>query len=198
MIKFLPQVLMVIFIITYCSIYLVSIKSGKSKPILATWLFLVIANLLSILTSYKETGINGITSNAFNIIDSFSTTTIFFVVLFNKNTRRRFNKFEKYCLLLTGIIFIGWLISGQNILAHLAVQFILVIAYFPTFVHLWKSSKNTESLSMWGINALASGLGTIQPLKTMALLPLVYGIRATVSTFTVFLLILRLKYKEKQ
>jgi len=64
--------------------------------------------------------------------------------------------------------------------------------------HLWKATKNTETLGGWSFDSLASVIGIIEPLKTMALLPLVYGIRSIVSTLTVIILILRLKYRERE
>lgn len=188
---------MVICIIIYVSIYLVGIKNGKVKPVLATWLFFVLATILSFVTNFKQTGVSGLFADAFNIVDTFATLIIFLVIIFNKNTNKSFNKFEKGCLTAVFIIFLVWLISGQNILAHLAIQAILIIAYLPTLIHLWKSEKNTESLSMWSFDSTASALGTIEPLRTMALLPLVYGIRAVISTLAVIVLIIRLKIQNK-
>lgn len=189
---------MVIFIVIYCGIYLHGIFKGKIKPILSTWLLLLFATILSFLTDYKETGRDGLFSNAFNMIDGFATLSIFLVVLFYKDTRKKFSLFEKRCLFATFLIFIFWIISGENILSHLAVQVILVIAYFPTIIHLWHAKKNTESLSMWTINCVAAAFGTIEPIRSMSLLPLVYGLRAVVCTLTVALLVFRLKLKTKK
>jgi hypothetical protein len=179
----------------YVSIYLIGIKKGNIKPILATWLLFVLATILSFITDFKQTGVHGLFADAYNIVDTFATLIIFVVIIFNKNTNKRFNKFERYCLAIVIIIFFVWFVSGQNILAHLAIQAILVVAYFPTLVHLWKAERNTESLSMWSFDSAASALGTVEPLRTMTLLPLVYGIRAVVSTLAVVILIIRLKYK---
>jgi hypothetical protein len=89
-----------------------------------------------------------------------------------------------------------WVASGQNILANILIQIILVIAYLPTVIHLWKSEENTESLSAWSLDFFASIFGMIVPLMVMDLLPLVYGIRSTISTFIIIALILRIKYRE--
>lgn len=186
---------MVACIIIYVSIYLTGIKNGKVKPILATWLLFSLATILSFITDFKQTGISGLFANAFNIVDTLATLIIFLVIIFNKNTTKSFNDFEKSCLTAVFVIFLVWLISGQNILAHLAIQVILVIAYLPTLIHLWKAEKNTESLSMWSFDSAASALGTVEPLRAMAFLPLVYGMRAVLSTLAVIILIIRLKYK---
>lgn len=186
---------MIVCIIVYLSFYLVGIKKGKVKPILATWIFILFATLLSIITNFKQSGVNGLFSNAYNIVDAFATLTIFLVVLFNKETRRGFTFFEKWCLSIVVFIFIVWTITGQNILAHLSIQAIMVVAYLPTVVYLWKATKNTESLGKWSFSFLASILGLIEPVKTLDLLPLVYGVRSAISTLTVVILILRLNNK---
>lgn len=195
MTQFLPQIIMVICIIIYAGIYLVGIKRGTVKPILATWLFLSLATLLSIVTDFKETGVHGLLANAFNIADTFAVLVIFIVVLFRTDTRRTFNQFEKWCLGLVVFIFIAWLLSGANIVAHLSIQAILVLAYLPTLVHLWKAIKNTEALGTWSFDCLASLFGLYEPLRTGQLLPTVYGVRSVVSTLLVIILILRIKYK---
>lgn len=189
---------MTLCIVIYVTIYLVGIKKGNVKPILATWLFFSLATVLSFFTDYKETGQSGLLANALNIVDTFATWSIFLVVLFKKDTNRKFNKFEEGCLLAVGIIFIVWILSKQNVLTHSAIQCILVVAYLPTLFHLWKTKENTESLSMWSFDSAASVFGTIEPLRTMTFLPLIYGIRAVISTLAVVVLIIRLKYKQKK
>lgn len=64
---------MVLCIIIYVSIYLVGIKNGKVKPVLATWLFFVLATILSFVTGFKQTGVDGLLADAFNIVDTFAT-----------------------------------------------------------------------------------------------------------------------------
>jgi len=196
-IKFLPQIAMVLCVLAYTIIYLVGIKKGKVKPVLATWVFFAFATLLSLVTNFKESGISGLLANSYNLVDTLSVFIICGVILLNKNSRKVFSTFEKRCLGAVVFVFIAWLISGQNILAHLAVQVILVIAYLPTLVQLWKATENTESVGMWSTNCAASLFGLVEPIKTMSLLPIVYGSRSVISTFIVTVLILRLKYKNK-
>lgn len=196
MIKFLPQILMTLCIAIYVVIYIVGIKKGRVKPVLATWLFFALATILSFITDFRESGVHGLLANAFNIVDTCATMLLFLVIVFRKDTNKTFNKFEKNCLMTVILIFVLWVLSGENVLAHLSIQAILIIAYLATLVHLWNATENTESLSMWSFDCAASALGTIEPFRVMALLPLVYGIRATFSTLAVIILILRLKYKK--
>jgi hypothetical protein len=193
----LIEILIILCIAIYVSFYLVGMKRGKVKPVLATWLFLSFATILSFIMDYRETGISGIASNLFNVVDMVAVFGVFVLILFRKDTRRTFNKFEKICLGTVLIIFVGWLLSGQNIAAHLAIQGILVVAYLPMLVHLWKAEVNTESLGTWSFDCLASTFGLIIPVMMHDFLPTVYGIRSVISTLAVIILILRLKYKNK-
>lgn len=197
-IRLFPEIAMALCVIAYAVVYIVGIKRGKVKPILATRIFLLSAILLSALTNYRQSGINGLLTNALNIVDVFATLSIFLFSVFNKNTRKKFTKFEKTCLSVVIIIFLIWIISGQNILAHLSIQAILVVAYLPTVIHLWKSSENTESLGAWSFDFIASVIGIIEPLKNMDLLPLVYVTRSITSTFVVIILVLRIEWNNSR
>jgi len=198
MIKFLPETAMTLCVVGYATIYIAGIKRGKVKPILATRIFLLSAIILSALTNYRQSGIHGLLANGLNVIDTLATLSIFLVTVFHKDTRKKFTGFEKICLSTLIFIFLVWIISGQNILAHLSIQAILVVAYLPTVTHLWKSKKNTESLGAWFLDFVASVLGIMEPLKIMDLLPLVYVIRSIISTFVVIVLILRIKRSTPQ
>jgi len=172
------------------------ILNNTVKPILATRIFLLLAFLLSALTNYSQTGTNGLAANIFNIVDVLSILVTFIAMGFSKNKHRKFTKFEKICLYLVILIFLMWIVSGQNILANILIQIILVIAYLPTVIHLWRSEENTESLNAWSLDFFASIFGMIVPLLVMDLLPMIYGIRSTISTFAIILLIWRIKFRK--
>ena len=197
MLKFLPNIALTIIIATYLFIYLKGIKSGKFKPTLSTWIFFAFATFLSVITDFRETGIHGLFANSYNILDAFGTfITLAFILFFQKNINKGFNKLETVCLI--GVIAIGifWLFSGLNVFAHLSIQAIMFIAYIPMVSYLWKAKENTESLGNWSLECLASAIGCINPILNKDLLPMVYGLRSLFSTFLTVLLILRLKYKE--
>jgi hypothetical protein len=196
MIKFLPQIITVTCVTVSTFIYIKGIRNNTVKPILATRIFLLLAFLLSALTNYSQTGTNGLSANIFNIVDILSILVTFIAMGKSKNNHRKFTKFEKICLYFVILIFLMWIASGQNILANILIQIILVIAYLPTVIHLWKSEENTESLSAWSLDFFASIFGMIVPLLVMDLLPLIYGIRSTISTFVIIALILRIKFRK--
>jgi hypothetical protein len=196
MLKFLPQIITVACVAASTFIYMKGIINNTVKPILATRIFLLLAFSLSALTNYNQTGTNGLAANIFNIVDVLSILVTFIAMGFSKNNHRKFTKFEKICLYFVILIFLMWIVSGQNILANILIQIILVIAYLPTVIHLWKSEENTESLGAWSLDFCASIFGMIVPLLVMDLLPLIYGIRSTISTFIIIALILRIKFIE--
>jgi hypothetical protein len=198
MLKILPQIIIVVCVLAATLIYVRGIRNNTVKPILATRIFLFLAFLLTFLTDFRQTGVHGLSANMLNIVDILSVLVTFFAMAMSKNKGRKFTNFEKICLYLVIIIFLIWIISGQNILANILIQIILVIAYLPTLIHLWKSKENTESLSAWSLDFFASIFGMIIPLQTMNLLPLIYSTRSAISTLAVIVLILRLKFREAE
>ena len=196
--KLLIQLGIVACIAGYACIYIVGIKRGKVKPVLATWLFLALATILSFITNYSESGLSGLLANSYNIIDTIASLLIFSFVFTRKHIRKTFTRFEKGCIGAVIVVFVAWLLSGQNVLAHLCLQAILVIAYLPTLVHLWNAKENTESVTTWSLNAVAAILGVVEPIRMGAILPIVYGVRSILSCIAVVALSLRLDLKESK
>ncbi len=192
------EIIVVILTLWYTGIYLREMMKGRVKPVLATWLLFVLGTSLSIVTNFKETGVQGFGANIFNLTDALGVTIIFLFALFRPNTNRRFDTFEKSCLSAVGIVFIFWLLSGQSVVSHLLVQCVFVVAYLPTLRKLWSAEANTESIVTWSLNTMAAGLGIIPPLINHDLLPLVYCIRGTVSAFLVVVFSLRAKNKHSK
>ncbi len=186
----------ILCIFTYWVIYVRGIFLGKVKPVLATWMFLSLAVLISLASEFFQTGIQGVSANFFNLIDSLAVVSIFIIILFHKDTRRTFTTFEKGCILGVILICLIWFFTKNNIFTHLATQLILVIAYLPTLVELWNTRKNTEALGTWVFDCLGSLLGLIIPIREGQILPIVYGVRSVVSTLLVVLLILKIQYKQ--
>jgi hypothetical protein len=189
----LTQVIIVVLIITYAYIYLSNIKQKTIKPILATWIFLSMATLMSFITNYYESGDAGLLANAYNIVDMLATITICSFLITQKNIRKTFTNFEKSCIGIVVIICVIWFITNNNVLAHILLQIILLIAYLPTLAHLWCAEKNSESITMWSLNGVAALFGLIEPVRTGAILPIIYGMRGAISCFLVVLLGIRIR-----
>ena len=185
----------IVCIAAYFVIYVRGIYNGTVKPVLATWLFLSLAVSISFFTDFHKTGIVGISANFFNLVDSFSVITIFIIVLFKKDTRKSFTSFEKWCVGFVTLILISWLITASDVLTHLAIQVILVVAYLPSLAKLWKAKENTEALGTWIFDCIASILGLIIPILQGDILPIIYGVRSVISTILMVIFILRIKLK---
>ncbi len=194
---FIINILISLCILVYFLVYIKGIIKGTAKPVLATWLFFSIATSISFFANFNLTGTSGISANFFNLIDSFSVITIFIIVLFRKDTRRTFSNFEKYCIGAVVAVLVLWLLIGKDFMTHLTVQVILVIAYLPSLVKLWRSRDNTEPLGTWLFDFFASVLSLIIPVRTGDTLPIVYGVRSTISTLLMVLFILRNRYLKK-
>jgi hypothetical protein len=197
MIKFLPQIVIFFCGVAATFVYVKGIRNNTVRPILATRVFLLLAFSLTFLTDFRQTGTHGLMANMLNIVDVLSVLVTFFAMAMSKNKSRKFSKFEKICLCLVILVFLIWIITKQNILANILIQIILVIAYLPTLIHLWKAQENTESLSAWSLDFFASVVGMIAPFQAMNILALIYSTRSAISTFAVIIFILRLQFKEK-
>jgi len=183
-ITILIQAMIILLIIAYASIYLINIRNKTIQPILATWIFLSLATIMSFWTNFYDSGYSGLLTNSYNIIDTLATLLILYFLLKQKNIRRTFTLFEKNCVGLILIISIFWLITSNHIATHLLLQLILIIAYLPTLVQLWNASKNSESIKMWSLNGLAATFGSIEPIQVGAILPMVYAVIKPILTFS--------------
>jgi hypothetical protein len=92
------------------------------------------------------------------------------------------------------VIVAVWAATRQHVLAHLAIQGILVIAYFPVVKRLWRSNRNTESFFMW-IGLLLAPMLSL--LSSSGALATVYAVRAIVSTALLILLMLRVERRAR-
>lgn len=192
------NILIALCILIYFLIYLRGIFKGTAKPVLATWLFFSIATSISLLSNFNITGIKGLSSNFFNLIDTFSVITIFLIIVFRKDTRKKFTTFEKYCIIAVTVVLLFWIVEGKDFLTHIVVQVILVIAYLPSLVKLWSSKENTEPLGTWLFDFFGSAIGLITPIKTGDILPIIYGTRSALSTLLMVIFVLRNKYIKRK
>ena len=82
----------------YASIYLLGIRRGDVRPVLATWVLLSLATIMSFVTDFAETGLQGMRTNFFNMADTVAVIVILIVVLLQKHIRRSFNSFDTWCI----------------------------------------------------------------------------------------------------
>jgi hypothetical protein len=165
----------------------------RIKPAMAMWVFFSIAVGGSLVT-YLSAGDYSLLDNILNTSDLvFVVTVSVFIFIFGDRSSR-FNRFDFGCLIAVLVIMAFWLISQHHVVSHVAIQVILVIAYFPVISRIWKSNENTESFVVWIGLFLAP---CISLLSSKGVLATIYSLRAIISTSVLLALMLRAELKQK-
>ena len=174
------------FLILGCGLYYVwIIGDGEPAGTFATWFLFFIAVTVS-LTSYKfnkgndaEEGSLDLSDNIMNLCDVFVVTCIVVAIL----AKRGWSIFpisttDKICGSLSALIVVIWFIKRNHFTTNLSSQFILFIAYFPTFSKLWHANTNEESFILWGSIWLAGLFSIAVAMRKNDLLATIYALRA--------------------
>ncbi len=167
--------------------YAWAIRKKRIQPALAMWVFFTIAVVGSFVT-YLSEGTFSPLDNILNTSDIVLVASVSVAILFFGDKTSRFTKFDLGCLGAVAAILVFWLFTRQHAAAHLAIQAILVIAYFPVVKRIWKADKNTESFAAWIGMLLAAALSL---LSSQGWLATVYAVRAVVCTASLLALMLR-------
>lgn len=169
------------------------IKQRKIQPALAMWLFFTIAVALSLIT-FKSSGDLRFIDNILNTTDLVYVLTVTIAIWIYGDISTKFDKFDLICLGAVFIIFIFWILTQNHFISNLLVQFILVIAYFPTIKRFIKTKKNTESFTIWILMLVVS---SISLLSTSGLLATVYSLRAVISIGLLLLFMTYLEWRRR-
>jgi hypothetical protein len=165
----------------------------RIKPAMAMWVFFSIAVGGSLVT-YLSAGDYSLLDNILNTSDLvFVVTVSVFIFIFGDRSSR-FNRFDFGCLIAVLVIMAFWLISQHHVVSHVAIQVILVIAYFPVISRIWKSNENTESFVVWIGLFLAP---CISLLSSKGVLATIYSLRAIISTSVLLALMVRAELKQR-
>ncbi|GAB4304882.1 MAG: hypothetical protein Kow0097_02540 [Candidatus Bipolaricaulota bacterium] len=181
-------------IVAVCAINLVIgvrycwlIRRGRISPALAMWVFFTVATVGSLLT-YLGGGRYSPLDNILNTADILLVGTVAVWIALYGDRSTRFTRFDLGCLVAVTAIVIAWAVTREHVVAHSAIQAILVIAYFPVVRRLWRAERNTESFTMW-IGLLVAPAFSL--LSSQGVLATVYAVRAIVCTGLLLLLMLR-------
>lgn len=163
------------------------IYNKKIRPSLAMWVFFTLAVGMSLFT-YMKDGQHSPWDNVLNTTDLVfvSSVTVSIVLFGDRSTR--FNRFDLVCLLVVALIVVFWFITENNVVTHLMVQGILVIAYFPVVTRMIRTRENNESYLLWSGMLLAALLAL---LSTRGSLALIYTGRAVVCIILLMLIMAR-------
>ncbi|MBU1049049.1 hypothetical protein KKG90_03380 [Candidatus Bipolaricaulota bacterium] len=174
--------------------YVWLIRRDKISPALAMWVFFTIAVIGSLVT-YLSEGDYGLMDNVLNSADLVLCGGVALAIAVWGNRHSRFNRFDVGCLWGVILILVMWAITRQHVVAHLAIQLILVLAYFPVIRRLWRSDHNTESFTMWIGLTLAPMFSL---LSSQGGLATIYAIRAMISTSLLLALMIRVEIRSKK
>lgn len=181
----------------------VAIGGTKVKPVLASWIVLAGTMTLSYAT-YWTSPKHNLVSNACNAASVLSTLSILATVIgLNLGNRRKvkFSSFQKWCLLISGLIAAYWIILvfglyGTGTIPNILTQILMLIGYLVTAERLWNAEKNTESLMTWGMIALGSSVAVYTSIVSRDWLALLYAGRAAIAATTIVGLMYRLEKKK--
>lgn len=158
------------------------------------WVFFTIAVVGSLLT-YLAEGDFGLLDNILNTADLALVGTVSVAIAIWGDRSTRFTRFDLGCLAGVALILVVWALARQHAAAHVAIQTILVIAYFPVVKRLWRSERNTESFTMWIGLVLAPILSL---LSSKGVLATVYAARAIACTSLLMALMIRVERRRRQ
>ena len=141
-------------------------------------------------------------SNIANAADVFFVTAVIITLLVSRDQRMIFTAFEKICFACSGIILLFWVFKRKHRVAHLAIQGLMAIAYFPTIKHLWGAPANTEPFLVWAIIWVSSTLGVVAAFSSKLEneeeknpFAVAYALRQWTSVSIMIALMLRLQWK---
>jgi len=167
--------------------YVWLIRRKRIQPALAMWVFFTIAVVGSFVT-YLSEGPHGPLDNILNTSDIVLVGSVSVAIFVFGDKSSRFTRFDLGCLGAVVAILVFWLFTRAHAAAHLAIQAILVIAYFPVVKRIWKADRNTESFAAWIGMLLAAALSL---LSSEGWLATVYSVRAVACTSLLLLLMAR-------
>lgn len=174
--------------------YVGLIRRSRIQPALAMWVLFTIAVAGSLVT-YLSEGAHGPLDNILNTSDMVLVVSVTVAILLFGDKTSRFTRFDLGCLAAVAAILVFWAFTREHAAAHLAIQTILVIAYFPVVRRIWKTDRNTEPFAPWIAMLLAAALAL---LSSNGVLATVYAARAVACTSLLLLLMIRAKRRESR
>jgi hypothetical protein len=169
------------------------LRRHRISPALAMWVFFTIAVVGSLLT-YLAAGDYDLWDNILNTADLLLCASISIAILIHGDRSTRFNRFDLGCLAVVLAILVVWIATRQHAGAHIAIQAIMTIAYFPVVRRLWVTNRNTESFLVW-TGVMVAPLFSL--LSSKGALATVYAVRASASSALLLLLMLRAERRQR-
>jgi hypothetical protein len=172
--------------------YVWLIRKKEIQPALAMWVFFTIAVVGSFVT-YLSEGAHGPLDNILNTSDIVLVGSVSVAILLFGDKTSRFTRFDFGCLGAVAAILVFWGFTREHAAAYLAIQAILVIAYFPVVRRIWRTDRNTEPFAVWIAMLLAAALALLSSKGTLAT---IYSVRAVACTSLLLLLMARAHWRQ--
>lgn len=174
--------------------YIWMLRNKRIRPSLAMWVFFSLAVSMSLLTYLKE-GNFGFWDNVLNTTDLALVFSITLAIVFMGDKNTRFSRFDWWCLFMVALIILYWFFSQNHWVSNMAIQLVLIIAYFPVVKRMISSKTNSEPFIVWIAMMLAPLISLITSKGTLAT---VYAVRAFVCTAVLLLLMLRIEWLNRK
>lgn len=174
--------------------YIWMMRKKRSKPSLAMWVFFTLAVAMS-LTTYLKEGNYGFWDNVLNTTDLIMVGSVTLAILFLGDKSSRFNRFDWWCLISVFVIMVYWFFSHNHLIANIAIQLIMVIAYFPVVRRMIATKTNSEPFMVWAALMIAPLISLI---SSKGILATVYATRAFACTFLLLLLMISLEMVKRK
>ena len=169
---------------------------NKIQPVLSMWFLFCVSVNLSFLT-YFSSEQHGLIAGIGNTMDLTVVWAVFLILLIARRGRFEFNGFEICCFVASGLILIFWIYTRQHVLANLALQGIMIIAYLPLFKNLYQTGKNTEPFVIWSGSLVAAAFALYPAWVEGDMLAVVYVSRAIICIGTVLILLIFNKIRRR-
>ena len=183
---------------------LVALRGTKVKPVLASWIVLGSTMTLSFAT-YWTSPKHSLVSNACNAAGVLSTLSILVLAIWlswKKGGPVSFSRFQKWCLVVSGLIAAFWVVlvwglGGSGIVPNILTQVLMIVGYLVTAEKLWSAPKNTESFFTWYCLMVASAIALYTATVSSDELAMLYSVRALVASATLVVLMHRIERKNR-
>ena len=173
--------------------YLILIATGKTTPVLTTWLLYSIAVTLAYWTYKRSSTKANFRTNVANAMDVCVMWCVFFTLLLTGNYEFEINWVVILCLYALVPIFVVWKNGDRHEITNNVLNVLMVVAVLPMINHLWHVAKNTEPWFIWSLVVLTNIVALIPPYADSDRLAKRYAIRALLCASVVLALIIRLE-----
>ncbi|MEW6617067.1 MAG: hypothetical protein AB1333_01455 [Patescibacteria group bacterium] len=179
-----------------CVFYSFFVHRKKVTPKLATWIIFSVATGIGVAT-FVSKNIKALHWQVMTLQASdFFSCVVITVILFLYKYHIRLTKFDRWCLVASGVILILWWISKDAQFSNFLVQALICVGYAPTVIDIFREKKHNESFVLWGSYFIASVVSFVPVLFFGELISIVYSTRSTLMLLGMIFLLIKFKNKE--